>query len=52
MPADPEPAENTRAGAGVFATTHWTVVLTAADHSNPDAQRALEISEGALKLTA
>src|SRR5882762_7480527 len=35
--------EESRTAAGaVFATTHWSIVLSAADTSAPDAQESLE----------
>ena len=42
--ANPEEADpiSARASAGVFATTHWSVVLAAGHSSVPGAQEALE----------
>ena len=33
---------STPASGGIFATTHWTVVLAAGRRSTPEADRALE----------
>ena len=35
------PSENSSGVAAVFATTHWSVVLSAIDHASPDSEAAL-----------
>ena len=42
MPTSPDKAGLSGAGAGVFATTHWSLVLVAADERSPRAADALE----------
>jgi RNA polymerase sigma-70 factor (ECF subfamily) len=42
MPAG-EQERPASAGPQVFATTHWSVVITAGQHSSPNAQEALEM---------
>ncbi|MCL4789440.1 MAG: sigma-70 family RNA polymerase sigma factor [Verrucomicrobia bacterium] len=44
MPPSPDTWPSDRLGTerGVFATTHWTVVLSAADKNSPGATKALE----------
>lgn len=42
MPEIPTPSSAFSTEAGVFATTHWTVVLAAADQASPRAAEALE----------
>src|SRR5262245_9860868 len=42
MPADRESSEDRPDGAGVFATTHWSVVLAAGDDRLQQATDALE----------
>ena len=42
MPVDRDRSPDRLAGAAVFATTHWSVVLAAGDSASPQAAAALE----------
>jgi hypothetical protein len=42
MPVDRQSRDDRPAGAAVFATTHWSVVLAAGGDSSPSARAALE----------
>ena len=42
MPATDFHADSDRGRHAVFATTHWSVVLTAGREDSPEAARALE----------
>ena len=42
MSAPEQPSKSTGPGAGVFATTHWSVVVRAGDSGSPEAVSAME----------
>src|SRR5262249_50897875 len=42
MPPSPDKSVAPEAGAGVFATTHWSMVVAAGDSTSPESVAALE----------